>query len=156
MVAKAQNGHFNIQELFKLNFIATYYNISIRSPEKDSEKNMVLCKKTTKLPHLAVPVPNFRINTEEYRGQGDGWLGTVRSQRAFLLWQLSGFKSSKFINGRHMQRKGVAVNTCSTILTKVIHCVAHSQRRISQGQGCGLLCRDINNLIMLTHLGHVC
>ncbi len=37
---------FNISELFKLNFIATYkYNISIRSPEKDSEKNMVLCKK---------------------------------------------------------------------------------------------------------------
>ncbi len=42
MVAKAENGHFNIQELFKFNFIATY---NIRSPEKDSEKKMVLCKK---------------------------------------------------------------------------------------------------------------
>ncbi len=40
MVAKAENGHVNIQEL--LNFIATY---NIRSPEKDYEKNMVLCKK---------------------------------------------------------------------------------------------------------------
>ncbi len=42
MVAKAENGHVNIQELFKFNFIATF---NIRSPEKDSEKNTVLCKK---------------------------------------------------------------------------------------------------------------
>ncbi len=42
MVAKAENGHVNIQELFKFNFIAKY---NIRSSEKDSEKNMVLCKK---------------------------------------------------------------------------------------------------------------
>ncbi len=42
MVAKAENGHVNIQELFKFNFIATY---NIRSPEKDYEKNMVLYKK---------------------------------------------------------------------------------------------------------------
>jgi hypothetical protein len=42
MVAKAKNGHVNIYELFKFNFIATY---NIRSPEKDFEKNMVLCKK---------------------------------------------------------------------------------------------------------------
>ncbi len=39
MVVKAENGHVNIKELFKLNFIATY---NIRSPEKDSEKNIVL------------------------------------------------------------------------------------------------------------------
>ncbi len=42
MVAKAENGHANIKELFKLNFVATY---NIRSAEKDSEKNMVLCQK---------------------------------------------------------------------------------------------------------------
>jgi hypothetical protein len=51
MVAKAENGHVNIQELFKFNFIATF---NIRSPEKDSEKNTVLCKKVTTLPHLRV------------------------------------------------------------------------------------------------------
>ncbi len=49
MVAKAENGHVNVQELFKFNLIATN---NIRSPEKDSEKNMVLCKKVTTLPHL--------------------------------------------------------------------------------------------------------
>jgi hypothetical protein len=41
MVAKAKNSDANIQELFKLNFIAIYNS---RSPETDSEKNMVLYK----------------------------------------------------------------------------------------------------------------
>jgi hypothetical protein len=51
MVAKAENGHVNIWELFKFNFIGTY---NIRSPEKHSEKNMVCAKKVTTLPHLTV------------------------------------------------------------------------------------------------------
>ncbi len=42
MVAKAENGHVNIQELLKFDFIVTY---NFRSHEKDSEKNIVLCKK---------------------------------------------------------------------------------------------------------------
>ncbi len=42
MLAKAKNGHANIYELFKLNYIATY---NIRSSKQDSEKNMALCKK---------------------------------------------------------------------------------------------------------------
>jgi hypothetical protein len=35
MSAKAKNGHANIWDLFKLNFIATY---DIRSPKQISEK----------------------------------------------------------------------------------------------------------------------
>jgi hypothetical protein len=42
ILAKAKNGHVNIWELFKLNILTTY---NFRSPKKDSEKNMVSCKK---------------------------------------------------------------------------------------------------------------
>ena len=60
MVAKAENGHVNIQELFKFNFIATF---NIRSPEKDSEKNMVLCKKVDDI----TPFDGMWILTEANR-----------------------------------------------------------------------------------------
>ncbi len=42
MLAKAKNGHTNIQKILYSNFIATY---NIRSPAQDSEKEIVLCKK---------------------------------------------------------------------------------------------------------------
>jgi hypothetical protein len=58
MVAKAKNGHVNIKELFKLNFIATF---NIRSPEKDSEKNIVLCKKDDDITPFGRTLPPERL-----------------------------------------------------------------------------------------------
>jgi hypothetical protein len=55
MLPKAKNGHANVYELFKLNYIATY-NITGRSSKQDSEKNTAwFCvKKVSTLPHLTV------------------------------------------------------------------------------------------------------
>ncbi len=52
MVEKAENGHVNIYELFKFNFIATY---NIGHLKKILRKIWFCAKKVTTLPHLTVP-----------------------------------------------------------------------------------------------------
>ncbi len=66
MLAKAKNGHTNIWDILLPNFIATY---NIRSPTQDSEKEIVLWKKSDDItrfdgtgvahlwpkPHYAIP-----------------------------------------------------------------------------------------------------